>query len=361
MSAIKSIRQIIEVTDWEKKWALAHFTLLTCSSIGEYYFTSCRKRHGLTLSHNFFKYSNGPVVGYQSKSENDYFGQTLAAELARNPLLAAELARELKERTDEIQAFIGRPMAELATQAAYTQFDHLYSDYLPPYIMVTRAANYLSAETQGPILETLRDVRFYTEPLYELVDEFFIRLLDYVARREQTDPETARLLTRNELLAYFETARLPEETSLRERKLCGLYFAAAEGQFVSDQESKLFEEQILPAAGERERELSGQTASPGKASGRVRIIFEPSKIHDFLPGDILITTMTRPAFVPLMELAGAIVTDAGGVLCHAAIVSRELGVPCVIGTQMATQLLKEGEIVEVDATHGIVRKLNPAS
>jgi pyruvate,water dikinase len=74
-------------------------------------------------------------------------------------------------------------------------------------------------------------------------------------------------------------------------------------------------------------------------------------------GNILVTTMTTPDFVPLMQKAAAIVTDIGGLLSHAAIVSREMKKPCIIGTHVATKILKDGNIVEVDAIKGIVRKV----
>lgn len=105
-------------------------------------------------------------------------------------------------------------------------------------------------------------------------------------------------------------------------------------------------------------EVRGVCASTGKATGRVRIVL---KIHDFInmqDGDILVTSMTRPEFVPVMKKAAAIITDEGGITSHAAIVSRELGVPCVIGTKIATKVLKDGEMVEVDATKGIVKLLS---
>ena len=75
-------------------------------------------------------------------------------------------------------------------------------------------------------------------------------------------------------------------------------------------------------------------------------------------GDILVTGMTTPNFVPAMKRAGAIVTNDGGITCHAAIVSRELGVPCIIGTRMATKILKDGDLVEVNANDGTINKLN---
>ncbi len=102
-------------------------------------------------------------------------------------------------------------------------------------------------------------------------------------------------------------------------------------------------------------EIKGIVASVGKVTGRVKRIL---KIHDMAnmeEGDILVASMTRPEMVPVMKLAAAIVTDEGGITCHAAIVSRELKIPCIIGTKNATQILKDGDIVEVDATTGIVR------
>lgn len=104
-------------------------------------------------------------------------------------------------------------------------------------------------------------------------------------------------------------------------------------------------------------EIQGGVASRGQAKGRVRVIQNRADFTNLEAGDILVTQMTRPEFVPIMEKAAAVVTDEGGVTCHAAIASRELGIPCVIGTQIATKVLKDGDVVEVDADHGVVRRL----
>ncbi|MFT5280990.1 MAG: phosphohistidine swiveling domain-containing protein, partial [Flavobacteriaceae bacterium] len=104
--------------------------------------------------------------------------------------------------------------------------------------------------------------------------------------------------------------------------------------------------------------ISGEGASKGLVRGTVRIILDAqNKDNIFNNGDILVTSMTRPEFVPLMKQAGAIVTNEGGITCHAAIISRELNIPCVIGTKFATQIIKDGDLVEVDADNGIVRIL----
>jgi pyruvate, water dikinase len=100
--------------------------------------------------------------------------------------------------------------------------------------------------------------------------------------------------------------------------------------------------------------LEGVAASPGAASGTVRIIADPSKIDKILPGDILVAEMTTPDFVPAMKRAVGIITDRGGRTAHAAIVSRELGIPCVVGTETATRMLKDGQEVTVDGSTGRV-------
>lgn len=102
-------------------------------------------------------------------------------------------------------------------------------------------------------------------------------------------------------------------------------------------------------------EIKGQPACVGKATGKVRIINSVDDMRKMEQGDILVSIATNPDIVPAMKKAGAIVTEQGGITSHAAIVSRELRTPCVIGTKIATKVLKDGMIVEVDANKGVVK------
>jgi pyruvate,water dikinase len=110
------------------------------------------------------------------------------------------------------------------------------------------------------------------------------------------------------------------------------------------------------AAADGEVLVSGLGAAPGLASGAVRVIRALNEADGLDDGEVLVTHMTAPDWVPLMRRAAAIITDSGGMTCHAAIVSRELGIPCVVGTAEATKVLRDGEVVTVDATHGAVRE-----
>ena len=104
-------------------------------------------------------------------------------------------------------------------------------------------------------------------------------------------------------------------------------------------------------------ELKGVVAHSGVVKGRVRLVLTKKGVQKFEEGEILVTTMTTPDLIAAIKRAGAIVTDEGGVLSHAAIVSREFGVPCVIGTGAATKVFQDGDLVEVDAEKGVVKIL----
>jgi len=108
------------------------------------------------------------------------------------------------------------------------------------------------------------------------------------------------------------------------------------------------EEEIAPVI------LKGQPASPGVGHGPVRIITDPKDIDQVMQGDVLVAEMTTPDFVPAMKRASAIITERGGRTCHAAIVSRELGIPCVVGVKGATQELKPDQQVSVDGSQGLI-------
>lgn len=155
------------------------------------------------------------------------------------------------------------------------------------------------------------------------------------------------------LEAYKKGTRIPEqELKQREKDYCIAIIDNKEVLITQAKELIAFYSKTSESD-----EVKGRTACQGKKTGIVRIILNHNQFKELSKGDILVTTMTTPDFVVIMEKAGAIVTDEGGLSCHAAIVSRELNVPCIIGTKNATKVLKTGERVEVDATNGTVKRI----
>jgi len=130
--------------------------------------------------------------------------------------------------------------------------------------------------------------------------------------------------------------------------------------FIRDNLSEVLEKEGITDSGDiNKSEISGVIASSGKITGRARIIHLNSWREDILrvqKGDILFAVSTKPDYLVAMEKAAAFVTDEGGVTCHAAIVAREMNKPCIIATKNASKVFKDGDLIEVDADKGIVRK-----
>ncbi len=126
-------------------------------------------------------------------------------------------------------------------------------------------------------------------------------------------------------------------------------------QILSEDDTIKFEKEFVDTKSKIINEFNGVIAFHGIIRGIVKVVLSFDDFGKFQDDDVLVCSMTDPNFVPLMKKASAIITDTGGILCHAAIISRELGIPCIIGTKIATQVLKDGDLVEVDADRGIVR------
>ncbi|MEK7079527.1 MAG: PEP-utilizing enzyme [Patescibacteria group bacterium] len=101
--------------------------------------------------------------------------------------------------------------------------------------------------------------------------------------------------------------------------------------------------------------LKGTPASLGTVKGKVKVLRDPSESHKIKKGDILVVEMTDPLYMHAMMRAGGVITNIGGVLSHAAIVARELHIPCLVGTRNATEALKNDQLIILDATKGEVR------
>ncbi len=169
-----------------------------------------------------------------------------------------------------------------------------------------------------------------------------------------------------ELIAFLRNEPRVEETKLRQRKqFYTVTVKAGKVSIVEGEEAKVLVQKHLPEYFVRNdvREIRGGVANPGKVTAKAYVvkvvgIAELSNaIKEFEQGAVLVTTMTQPNMVPLMRKASAVVTDEGGMTSHAAVLSREFGVPCIVGTHIATKAIKTRDLIEVDANNGIIRKI----
>ncbi len=182
------------------------------------------------------------------------------------------------------------------------------------------------------------------------------RFLKEIARRTGWPLSDLHYVTFPELTAVLN-GKFDRKEAQERRRFCLCLQTPGHWQIISGKEAENVFQHHFQTHATKTDVLHGTCANPGYAQGPVKIIRKTHDLVNMKQGDILVASMTRPEMLVAMKKAAAIVTDEGGITSHAAVVSRELGIPCLIGTKSATKWLKDGDGVEVDASQGIIRKL----
>lgn len=203
-------------------------------------------------------------------------------------------------------------------------------------------------------LENLEKVRKLTDTLCNGSDTVIRKSLINIFPKFS---ELSSVLTTQEILS----GNIPNEQELSKRESGYFFgnnqlFVGKDRLFIEKKFNIKFKVKKFDSA-----VLQGSIAQKGIARGFVRKVMGHKQIGEFKDGEILVSSMTIPDFLPAMKKAAAIVTNEGGILCHAAIISRELKKPCITGTQFATHILRDGDYVEVDANHGTVKFIKSPS
>ncbi len=162
--------------------------------------------------------------------------------------------------------------------------------------------------------------------------------------------------TQNVSLSEILNNKIPNAVELKKRE-AGWAFHHGDIIFDIKKYCKQNKFKLFDPTKNHDKLIKGDIACKGYAKGMVKVIFELSDLSKVKKGNILVTPMTTPEMLPALKKASAIITDEGGITCHAAIISRELKIPCIIGTKNATEILENDDLVEVDATSGIIKIL----
>jgi len=186
--------------------------------------------------------------------------------------------------------------------------------------------------------------------------------LHEATKRYQTDFESLHYYTIADLNKLLKTGQKVADGEIKRRyNFSYSYYSEKLNKviFVSDSDArKIYGKYFTFKIKNNVTEIQGVVVSRGKpVTGRVRIVATAREVGKMKSGDILVTSMTSPEFIVGMKKAKAIITDEGGMTCHAAIVSRELKIPCLVGTKIASKVFRDGDLVEVDTKKGIVKKL----
>lgn len=207
----------------------------------------------------------------------------------------------------------------------------------------------LLAANKFAYLKEMRDD--YRRPSYLLFRPFWIE----IAKRTRMNFTETNYLLADELEEAIMKPNKKWRNLARER-MKNFALELKNGKFFIYSKQKAIDELLSQVnTCSKSQEIIGKVAFPGKIQGRAKIVYHKDEFNKFTNDDILVTAMTHPEFLPIMRVASAIITDEGGVTCHAAIVAREMKKPCIIGTKRATKILKDGDLVEVDANNGVVK------
>ncbi len=300
----------------------------------------------------FHRTSRGMMDIYYDMPELEGVFKAIGDEITKRPEVADSIERDSRTAWNALVPYVeGKPIKDAE------QLKVFYSAWVAWWICME---HYFVIPDQLQVPEAIRArmlrLRAETQEYSDVGDDIYFR---YIRENHPKCVAIAPVLLPNEVYR-LDTLSESELGEIRSR-LNGSMILTAKGESqivpVKDLDSALATYRIQIAREDiaATDQIVGQVASRGSAHGKVRLVLYKEDIGTLEAGEILVTQMTAPDFVPAMKKAAAIITDEGGITSHAAIVSRELGKPCVIGTKFATQLLKDGDTVEVDANVGVVR------
>lgn len=359
MKKLKNLQRKDDYTNviWLKNWS-GQWSMCFCSFYGVMYTIGLKNLVGKNFKNNIVTFEPQSSSNFLPKFELTNFGKYLASLVIEDPKLAKKWSREVIERTDKIMLLIKSldKKKKLSTEDFYTLRARVY-EHVPPNFAVKRVADYLPMRLQNKFLKDFSYVRQYTEAVYNEVDRILKRIFKQISSETKINTDFFLTISHDELETYFQTGELPSKKDLRTRHLgCAIFYKNKNKELIFGKKYGKLKNAI---AGNLSKQfIKGTPAYPGVAKGRVQIIFDPLKFQSFNKGDILVTGMTRPEYLSLMRKSGGFITDAGGMLSHAAIMARELQKPCIVGTEIATKVLKDGDIIELDANKGIVKVID---
>lgn len=205
------------------------------------------------------------------------------------------------------------------------------------------------------ILEYIGQYKLATHTQLSKMEQLVGEVLSEISSQLSLTLEEVQFLTGSELFALLKDELSTEFVlkKIKERQ-AGFIYLVKNKKILIGNDYQGWHKKLLPQL--EKPEVKGRVAygEGGVVRGKARIHFAFSKTMELNPGDILVCGMTNPQMIPYLKQATAIVTDEGGLLCHAAIISRELKIPCIVGTKRASTIFQEGDMLEIDLKTGII-------
>lgn len=341
---------------WTQRWS-GSYTYISCSFWGPQYFYSQKRILGVNFKHTLFVHKKGTVDFYVATGELHELGKTLAKRAVKSITKIKKYVRLIKQNADRLDKAMAKLSKKIPSWREFQSFAQPFDNHIAYHAFIKETVDYLPPDKLKTLLPYFEDGRKYSEHIYSRSESFFRKLAELIAKKESVGHKALTCLNQTELKKYLKNRKLPNLKILKARYRGSiLYFDRT--KLLTENSIKAIsalEKAIVKENLKHNKTLRGIAAYPGIVKGIAKVIPDPHHYKNFNQGDILVTGMTRPEFLPLINKCSAIITDSGGILSHAAITAREMKKPCIIGTKIATKILKDGDIIDVDANKGIVK------
>ena len=326
-----------------------------------------KKQLGWGYTEVVFEGKNNTITVYRAPKEHmDGMRDFILSQLENDQAWLDKHATNVKEKvektiswvesveTKKLRDYSGKELAHILDK-----FENMNLELGPRFIMMLwfpiQMEHHEKAGQYKGAIEVAIKTRSQIEKIGPLVDIFARRIAEEVARRAELDINYSRFISSDQIKNYLKKGIAPDQKTLSVRR--EYFIVTNEGILSENLEDYLkrhnYSLRKIDVSGIDT--IKGNTAYPGIVRGVIKIILNKDMFGKLNDGEILVTGMTTPDFLPVMKKSAGFITDEGGITCHAAIIARELKKPCIIGTKIATKVLKDGDLVEVDAEQGIVK------
>jgi len=324
---------------------------------------------GFVYTHHLYKWAGEQGTHYRSTAELQrsmkHFLHIVESDIPRIKEWK-ELGIEWDQRAKELVIFFNKNKAKVALQ----DFQKYYEEFVQillytvtiPYLCLS-SIDYALAQGESKkkftkvltILEPLRAFTTYPQLERSMLAHFW----NLLQKKTGIKSDLLDKLTPQEIIDYINGESLPNKPELEQRKeWCIFWYDALLQKVCYEYDSSItITFPFLEETKKSGQTISGTTAFPGKVIGVIRRVDNIKDLQKYKPGEIIVSINTSPDLMSALRTCSAIISDEGGITCHATIVARELKKPCIIGTKNATKVLKDGDMVEVDANKGIVKKV----
>jgi len=319
------------------------------------YFEGWPRLLGFGLKNVIFHSQKNIAAIYRVKEEWNSFIKNLTQFCLKKPEIMMAYYKELERLDKQIIALREKKIETRSELKEYIQkIDKIIDHYCSIYLTKTYSNFAITkeiAEKHPELAKKAKSLHNRSE-WFELSKAIYKKVSFVLGLPEKT----VSMLTLKEILDYIDTGFIDYE--LVEKRYDGFTWNLKTNKWYYGKQADDYIKKLgIPEEKSKTNIIKGTIASKGKAKGKVVVALGTEDFDKISNGCVVVAHMTTPWYTPYLSKVQAIVTDEGGIGCHASIIARELGKPCVVGTGIATKILKDGDIVEVDANKGIVKKL----